>query len=168
MVSAFDVDPEVDVKITLAAFSLLVASLAMSASGATFIPPTDRGMIHRSHAIVVGEPITSYSQLNRDGGIETVTLFSVSETIVGELISSHIEIHEPGGSYDGRVMYIPGVPRFQPGQQSILFLRRTPLETWAVTDLALGKFDLMDDAYGQTIAVREPISALNTDGTVHA
>ncbi len=62
---------------------LALTLLAVVASGATFVVPTDRELIHRTDAIVIGNALVSYSQLNDRGGIDTVTSISVEEVIKG-------------------------------------------------------------------------------------
>lgn len=135
-------------------FAAFFTLLATAAAAATFVVPTDRDMVRRTDAIVVGEALTSYTQLTDNGGIETVTPFSISETIKGGFISSTINIYEPGGVYEKRASMIPGVPRFREGEKVILFLSATGRDRWSVTDIALGKFVFETDGYGRELAVR--------------
>src|ERR1051326_8547183 len=55
------------------------------------------------------------------------------------------------------------------GQRLILFLTRTPRDTWAVADLVLGKFRMAIDRAGEHVAVRdeEAIVGWDPDLTPH-
>jgi hypothetical protein len=119
---------------------LVVLAAAAPAFSATFIVPSDREMVRRAHAIVIATPVTSYTQLNAEGGIETVTPIRVEEVIKGRNVSESLNIVEPGGEYQGRAMVIPGVPRFETSERVVLFIVRTGRDRWAVAEIALGKF----------------------------
>jgi hypothetical protein len=123
-------------------------------SAATFMVPSDRSMVDRSDTIVVATAMTSRVQLSADGRIETVTGIHVDQVLKGNLLGDFF-IHEPGGILGDRATVIPGVPRFEEGSRSILFLTRTPQQTWAVTDLVLGKFQIADDHLGHRLALRD-------------
>ena len=129
--------------------------LAAPSYAATFFIPQDRELVRGATTIVAGSVLDSRPQLSRNGYVETVTSVSVREVLKGALITSTIDIHEPGGVYGDRVLMIPGVPQFERGRDVLLFLVRTPQQTWAVHDLALGKFDFARDARGQRVVVRD-------------
>src|SRR6185369_3031593 len=131
----------------------LVASASTTTFAASFIVPSDRELVRRADAIVVATALRSFTQSSHETGIETVTSLQVSETIRGS-VPGLMEIHEPGGELGGRVEIIPGVPRFNDGDQALLFLRRTPNDTWAVADIALGHFSFAEDRLGQRLLVR--------------
>jgi len=118
--------------------------LSVPAFAATFVVPDDRDLPKRADAIVVGTVIDSYPQWSADGGVETLTVFSVGEVIKGN-VSPTLNIVEPGGSIDGVSVVIAGVPRFAAGEKSLLFLRKTGADRWAVADLAVGKFTTVGD-----------------------
>lgn len=120
-----------------------------------FVVPSDHDMVRRAHAIVIASALTSYTQLNDDGGIETVTPMSVEEVIKGSRLGSTLTVAEPGGEYDGRATVIPGVPRFEPGRRMLLFLSYIGQDRWAVTELVLGKFTFESDSVGQRLLVRD-------------
>ena len=62
---------------------LLSAAIAIPATAATFVVPSDREMVQRADAIVIASAAYSSSQVNGDGGIETVTQMFVEEVIKG-------------------------------------------------------------------------------------
>src|SRR6266540_4664446 len=99
---------------------LVVLFHAVAAFAATFVVPPDRDLIRRADAIVVGSALTSYAQTTDEGGIETVTPFSVTEVIKGDIAAPTIDVVEPGGVLDGRATIIAGIPRFQEGAKLLL------------------------------------------------
>lgn len=133
---------------------VLLQLLAVVAYSATYIVPTDREMVRRAQAIVIGEALASYTQLNDKGGVETVTPFSVSEVIKGRIHDDTINIYEPGGRYGDHITIIPGVPRFTEGEKLLLFLSRGGAGRWGVTVLALGRFSFATDRTGRSVVVR--------------
>ena len=142
---------------------------AANAFAASYIVPTDRDMVRRSHAIVVATAANSYTRLTAAGGIETITTFHIEEVLMGPLVAAQIDAVEPGGVFENRAQSIAGVPQFAPGARVLLFLRRTPQQTWAVTDLGLGKFSLVSDRIGRPLAVRDgdDIVGWDLDGQPH-
>ena len=66
-----------------AAFAFVVLFVTAATQAATFIVPSDREIVQRSHAIVIGSALTSYTQLTPAGGVETLTPISVEEVISG-------------------------------------------------------------------------------------
>lgn len=119
---------------------LSFVTVSSSVTAATFVVPHDRELVRRAHAIVLATPLTSYTQVSDDGGIETVTPVRVEQVIKGARNLTSLNVVEPGGELNGRATIIPGVPRFEQSERVLLFLMRTGSDRWAVTELALGKF----------------------------
>jgi len=135
--------------------SFVAAFAALRANAATFVVPPDREMVHRADAILIGSALTSYSQRTVEGGIETVTPFSVQEVIKGSELRSVINVVEPGGKFDNKSTEIAGVPRFEPGQRILLFLKATGPDRWSAAELVLGKFRFASDISGRSLLVRD-------------
>lgn len=133
---------------------LLGVLFVVSAHGATFFVPEDRAVVRGAEAIVVGTALASHTIKTDDGAIETVTTISIEETIKGSVGADPFEVIEPGGVYEGRMTAIPGIPRFQDGERSLLFLVMTPAG-WRVRDIALGKFSFATDRAGRKLLVRD-------------
>src|SRR6266853_338714 len=76
----------------------------------TFVVPDDRDLPKRADAIVVGTALDSYARWSIEGRVETLTIFSVSEVIKGN-VSPTLNVIEPGGSIDGVSVVIAGAPR---------------------------------------------------------
>jgi Ig-like domain CHU_C associated len=151
------------------AYAVLAVLSAVPALAVTYVVTPDREMVSLSNAIVVASSLGSYVQRTPAGGIETVTTFSVEEVIKGSS-GLQLEVHEPGGALVDAATVIPGVPRFEEGQRVLLFLLQTPQKTWAVTDLALGKFTFQTDTAGRRLLVRDDgeIHGWDPDGTTHS
>ena len=148
----------------LPVFSLILGFAAIrTASASTFVVPTDRELVRRAEAIVIGSILSSYPQLNADNGIETVTVFSIEETIKG-MATGTINVVEPGGEFGRRATVLAGVPRFEEGKRVLLFLSRTGTNRWAVTQLVLGKFSYESDVSGRRLLVRDEAEITGWDG----
>jgi hypothetical protein len=148
----------------LPVFNLILGFAAIrTASASTFVVPTDRELVRRAEAIVIGSALSSYSQLNAENGIETVTVFSIEETIKG-IAAGTINVVEPGGEFGRRATVLAGVPRFEEGKRILLFLSRTGTNRWAVTQLVLGKFSYESDVSGRRLLVRDEAEITGWDG----
>lgn len=126
-------------RLAIALLATLTA-LAPDAFAASFVVPPDRELIRRADAIVIATPLASYTQVNDEGGIETVTPLRIEEALKGEGFGDSLTVIEPGGEYRGRATIIPGVPSFASRERTLLFLVRTGRDRWAVSEIALGKF----------------------------
>ena len=140
----------------LRVFAVFGALLLTSSSllAATFVVPDDREMVRRADIIVLATAGASISQLNNDGGIETVTPMSVSDVLKGSGVPSTLNVYEPGGHIGNMFTVIPGSPRFADGEQLLLFLKQTDGDRWAVAELVLGKFAFHDNR-GEKVLTRD-------------
>src|SRR5438270_3273752 len=141
--------------------------LAPSVFAATFVVPPDRDLVHRADAIVVAVPLSSFTQENDEGGIETVTAFRAEDVLKGRDIGVSFTVVEPGGEYHGRAQLLAGVPRFTTNERVLLFLR-TARDRWVVSEIALGKFTLRSEK-GRALALRDAgeINGWDPDLTPH-
>ncbi|MGZ7041790.1 MAG: hypothetical protein ACXVH7_08375, partial [Thermoanaerobaculia bacterium] len=135
-------------------FCIAITLLAGTASAATFVVPTDRDLIHRTDAIVIGSALVSYTQPTPRGGIETVTSVSIEEVVKGKVTGDTINVVEPGGVFGERAQIISGVPRFIDGQRVVLFLKQTGRDRWSATELVLGKFTFATEG-PETLLLRD-------------
>lgn len=148
-----------------------VVSLSFGlAQAATYVVPTDAFLVRRSGSIVVGRPLTSYTEDSPKHGIETVTVVHVEDVLKGDIArDAEIKIRIIGGVYGKRMKLVPGAPRLTNGQRTLIFL--TPLESgdYALTDLALGTFRFQTDDESRDVLIRDltEIKGWDPDGTVH-
>jgi hypothetical protein len=144
--------------------------LASSAFAASYVVPTDQALVARSNAIVLASAINTYVVDGRTRGIETITHFSVQETIKGgELVGSSFDLHEPGGQLGKRIKIVFGAPKFVVGEPVLLFIYRFPDGSLTTTDFGLGQFAFATDDNGHRLLMRSEsdITGWDIDGTVH-
>ncbi len=152
---------------TLILISILTATEAGLA--AIFVVPSDYEFVKQAPAIVIGSALSSHTQLNEHRGIETVTTFSIEETLKGSVDSDTIKIYEIGGVYGNRAAMFPGVPRFTDGERALLFLMKDDSGRWHVFNIALGKFRFATDTLGHEVLIRDIRDSLafDKDGSSH-
>src|SRR4051794_23035105 len=92
-----------------------------SMQAATFVVPDDRVEVRGAEAIVVASALESHTILTDQDAIETVTTMSIEEVLKGAVGGDTFEVVEPGGVYGERGTFIPGIPRFQNGERTLLF-----------------------------------------------
>jgi Dual-action HEIGH metallo-peptidase len=144
--------------------------LASSAFAASYVVPTDQAMIARSNAIGVASAINTYVTNDPARGIETITHFSVGETIKGgAILGSSFDLHEPGGQFGKRLKIVFGAPKFAIGEPVLLFLYRFPDGALTTTDFGLGQFAFATDDNGHRVLMRSEsdITGWDIDGTPH-
>ncbi|HEY2091114.1 MAG TPA: hypothetical protein VGJ81_04445 [Thermoanaerobaculia bacterium] len=154
------------------AASVLCAS---SAFAVTYVVPKDEILIERADAIVIATALHSEVLDSQERGIETVTVFSLEDTLKSDgAIAGDFDVRIPGGVIEqrgkrSRFKVIPGTPKFADGERLLLFLRRVGDNEYATTDLALGLFGFATDDLGRHVVVRAETEIIGwgPDGTVH-
>jgi hypothetical protein len=158
------------------AAALLIVLAGTSAYAVTYVVPTDKTLIGKADAIVIGRALRSYVEESKDRGIETVTVFAIEETLKGGgSARARFEVRVPGGvlkndaGKPARAKLIPGVPQFVDGERLLLFVSRGAEDRYYVTDLALGVFGFATDDLGRSVLIRTEteIHGWNLDGTPH-
>ncbi len=148
---------------------VLALFAAASLQAVTYVVPSDRDLVRMADAIVIASAVESHPQRNELGGIETATTFRIDDQLKGGR-SAELTVIEPGGSFDGHIMFIPGSPRFVNGTRYLLFLHRMPSGKLTVHGLGLGKFDFTSDIEGQALVSRggdESAIGWNPDGSIY-
>jgi hypothetical protein len=149
---------------------ILGVLVATTAHAATFIVPSDRALVMASKAIVVATAGTSHGRWAPGGWIETVTDLRVEEAIKGPIAAGQtIHVSELGGMVGDIGYVVAGSPRYAAGQRVLLFLERNDRGEWVAKNMAVGKFDHVEDVKGRRLLVRDgtEIVGWETDGTVH-
>src|SRR6202034_1949643 len=90
----------------------------------------------------------------------TVTQFDVLETLKGAP-QSHVQVRLPGGHVGHFTMNVEAVPRFQPGEEGVLFLEKTSGGDYSVTSWAQGTFRIGKSARAGEATVTQDSSATN-------
>jgi hypothetical protein len=142
--------------------------LAPALRAATFIVPPDRMLIDNAKAIVIASALASHAEPTDEGGIRTITSFSIQTVLKGSILEKTIDVEEPGGSLGDRAQRIEGVPQFTDGDSYVLFLASFD-DRWHVMDLVLGKFSFQTDENGHDLLVRDTnaIIGWDADGSPH-
>lgn len=100
---------------------VLCASLLATPLAATTVQQFDlAGLATNAERIVVGVCREAKPQLVH-GQIYTHYLFNINESIKGPAVSE-LELHLPGGNFQGVINRIAGMPVFTPGEEAVLFL----------------------------------------------
>ncbi|HKC24111.1 MAG TPA: hypothetical protein VKF32_05180 [Thermoanaerobaculia bacterium] len=136
------------------ALALLLCLAASRARAASYVLIADSDLAGRSHAIVLARAVASEGVRSLETEVETVTRFELVESVRGNVPAS-FAVAVPGGELpDGSGIWFDGVPRFAPGREYLLFLRRGADGRHSVTELALGSFDVLVDGAGTRYATR--------------
>ncbi|MDP9190149.1 MAG: M57 family metalloprotease [Acidobacteriota bacterium] len=135
--------------------------LASAAQAVTYIVPEDREMIQQSDDIVLATGVTSLVERNAAGAIVTRYTLRIDEVLKGQRSAGgHLVLTERGGELEGRVTYIPGTPRYQPGQRYLVFTEANREGEPVTFGMGLGQFFLLERR-GQTLSLRGEIEGFN-------
>ena len=138
-------------RLTLALFLLV----ALPASAAVLVVPTDGELIQNSHAIVVASVTDINSEFTIDGPIVTNIDLDVEEVLKGSISTSKpLRLREPGGSVGRYFSIVSGSPHYWTANRALIFLKHTDDGQWRTYGMSLGKFDFVMDAQGRQLAVR--------------
>ncbi|HLW81907.1 MAG TPA: hypothetical protein VKS20_07695 [Candidatus Acidoferrales bacterium] len=127
--------------IFLAALMLLTAPLAEST---TLAQLSLAQLVDSAHIIVHAEAISNMTVWH-DGEIWTITTFRILDNWKGQA-SPKIEVWMIGGHAGRITSYVPGAPRFRPGEEAVLFLEPTRGGKISITAWGEGTFRVHRDA----------------------
>src|SRR6188768_2824343 len=123
-------------------FLLAVAAVltaAISASAATVRYRSDAELIAISNRVVRGRVLDSVVERAPSGAIRTRTRVAVMEDFTGGT-DTIVTVLERGGQLpDGTAVWIPGTPRFAPGDDVVLCLERT-VDGYRTVSMAFSAF----------------------------
>jgi hypothetical protein len=132
--------------------------LAIASAGATTLKHMSlKQLTVSARAIVRARCVGVHIQgtANGEGGeIWTVTDFEIEESWKGRA-PAQLQIWLPGGRAGHVIRLVPGAPRFQPGEEAILFLEPTVSGKWSITAWGEGTFRIRRDAAQREIAVQD-------------
>ncbi|MGB6483198.1 MAG: hypothetical protein WBE86_06895 [Candidatus Acidiferrales bacterium] len=149
--------------ICLTAFSLLLAPLALSA---TLAQLSLAQLVGSAHAIVQAEAVSNKCQWH-DGEIWTATSFRVIENWKGSS-PPEIDVWMIGGRVGRITSYVPGTPRFRPGEKAVLFLEPTQTDEMSITAWGEGTFRIRVDARtGEASVTQDTAATPEYDAPTH-
>lgn len=150
--------------ICLTAFGLLLPPLAEST---TLTQLSLSRLVNSAQAIVHAKAIAN-ERLWRDGEIWTVTKFRLIESWKGSS-PPEINVWMIGGQM-GRIMsYVPGAPRFRPGEETVLFLEPMHAGEMSITAWGEGTFRVCFDARtGESFVTQDTAIAPEYEPATHS
>jgi hypothetical protein len=108
----------------LAALAALLG-VAVPVSAATVPYRTDAELVAISDRVVRGRVLDSVVERAPSGAIRTRTRVAVTEDFTGGTAAILVVLERGGSLSDGTTVWIPGAPRFEPGDDVVLCLART-------------------------------------------
>ncbi|HEY9420300.1 MAG TPA: S-layer homology domain-containing protein, partial [Thermoanaerobaculia bacterium] len=102
------------------------------------VPPENLGHLARlSDSVAFAAAVESWSEAG--GSLpRTITRFQLMERVAGADPGTVFEVVEPGGSHGRQAAAVAGAPRFEVGQNYLLFLERAPNQRWRSRMMAYG------------------------------
>ena len=133
--------------------TLILTAVATAAHATTFVAMDERTLARTADAIVVGTIERIETIASTDDRIDTLVTVAVAERYKGD-VGSEIVLKQPGGSVDGRGMWIAGSPTFTVGERDLLFLSAARDGTARTTAFGMGQFRVVSDTVGGDVAMR--------------
>jgi len=133
---------------------LLVALAAPLLRATSVVPMSVEQLTAGAQIVVEGRALEQWSQWDASEHlIYTYTRFAVASTLKGSAAQT-IVVRQMGGSAGGYTQVVSGVRHFQPGDESVLFLRPSVAGdgSMAVVGLMQGNFRVVRSADGSATA----------------
>ena len=133
---------------------LFLFALSTLLPATTLVPMYLDDLTAASQTVVYGTVTAARTEWD-SGHTVIYTIYTVqsSEYFKGNLGPS-FELRLPGGERDGLVLSVAGVPRFQPGQEAVLFVWTGPDGNHQVTGFEQGAVTVNRDPSGGRVATR--------------
>jgi len=149
-------------------FLMVVANLLLIAtqpvSQATTLMRMSLAQMARTAQVIVRARCVSNATLWDEGEIWTRTTFDVEESWSGPPGSRQLAVRLLGGSLGNISSRVSGIPRFQPGEDTVLFLEPSRNGDFAIVSWQQGTFRIRQNAaMGAEIVVQDTASALTYD-----
>ncbi|HKO56018.1 MAG TPA: DUF4214 domain-containing protein [Thermoanaerobaculia bacterium] len=141
------------VKRLAALFAVLILTAA-AAQATVFVPFTDRQLVDRSDAVVVGTVLDSSTRIDANGLVVTDYRLRVDEALKGA-VEGEITVSEYGGVHEHRITFIEDAAVYTQGERTLLFLRRRADGAYATSSMTRGKFTFAESLAGERVVVRD-------------
>jgi hypothetical protein len=143
---------------------LLVIACSQAALATTAVVPRDEEMVIESRAIVTGRVIGLSTSVDANTDIVyTYIRLELSGVLKGNIIEREIVLKELGGETRDRGTMIFGMPRFETGQDVLLYLNTWPDGALRVHQGFLGKFNINRDPSTGRVFVERQAEGENVD-----
>ena len=141
---------------------LLIATPCVSQ--ATTLMRMSLAQMARTAQVIVRARCVSNATLWDEGEIWTRTTFDVEESWSGPPGTRQIAVRLLGGSLGNISSRVSGIPRFQPGEDTVLFLEPSRNGDFAIVSWQQGTFRIRQNAaMGAEIVVQDTASVLTYD-----
>ncbi|HEV7920807.1 MAG TPA: DUF4214 domain-containing protein [Thermoanaerobaculia bacterium] len=137
----------------LAALFAVLILAAAAAQATVFIPFTDRQLVDRSDAVVIGTVLDSTTRIDGNGLVVTDYRLRVEDALKGEL-GGAITVSEFGGRHGTKITFIEDSAVYTRGERALLFLRRRADGAFVTSSMARGKFTFAQSIAGERVVVR--------------
>lgn len=129
-----------------AAIAALALVLTAAPAGATILEKLDfDALCGGAGRVVLARCIENSSAWDPPGRtILTTTRFAISETLKGPAEAS-VAVTALGGTVGDRSMGVAGSPRFNPGEEYVLFLDAVPAGGWMCKGWTQGRYSVVTD-----------------------
>lgn len=143
------------VRVPVGLFLLMAVVVMPSAAfSTTVVHRSVEEMTRVSELVISGTVVdVSVGATTRAGLPATRVRIAVDSVLKGFATGPTIVLTIPGGVRDGRVLRIPGMPSFTEGEETVVFLERTPVG-WIPSGLGNGKYTIETDSSGRRVAYR--------------
>lgn len=150
----------------------LIVLSSWSAAATTVLPLDVRHLVQQSTFIFQGTVLaveTKNLGARERPRIVTDITFNVTRTLKGKTPGPEFTLRLFGGSWGGYTLDIQGQPRFEPGEEVVLFLEWTGIN-WAVTGMNQGRYRIYRGKDGEKWARRghEGLAVLQRDSAGRA
>jgi hypothetical protein len=138
--------------------SILLPLLSLPALRATTLARLSLDQLAAGSDAVARVNFSSAESHWENGSIWTVTTFKVVERWKGNL-PAEITVHLPGGRVGHLTSTVDGTPKFNPGDDAILFLKQSPSGEFTVAGWVEGTFRISGDPSTGSQTVTQDSSA---------
>lgn len=137
-------------------FALLGLVLAAGPAWATsFVRVSDAALVDQAPLVIAGR-IGEKSVHDQENRPVTDYPVTVLEVLKGRVPETQLTLRIPGGiRADGSGLYLYGAPKFEPGEEALLFLARAPDGSYRPVQWSLGVFHRGRDGQGRALALRD-------------
>jgi hypothetical protein len=140
---------------------LLFAALAVvsqSTRAMTVLKLSDDQLVGISRLVVEGRVMSTHCEWTADhSDIQTIVTIRVERLLKGQT-PRDLELRLSGGRVGDEAFYIPGQPKFAPGEDVLIFIRKGNWAQIPIAGMGQGKFSVVTDpASGQRMIAERGI-----------
>jgi hypothetical protein len=144
-----------------AAMAMAMLAALGTLAGATTLARMSVAQMSRAAQVIVRAQCEANSTGWDAGEIWTFTTFEVEEVWRGEA-PAQISVRLLGGTAGNLTSSVAGIPRFQPGEEVVLFLERTQRGDFSIVSWEQGTFRIRRDIRAGEESVTQDTAALAT------